>query len=76
MVEKVITGKDRAAAVSKLAQYRALKKRTSIVPFVAIIEGRTAFVPDELGYARMFLAASTFAVFAVLHELLFGVRAL
>lgn len=27
MVEKVITGKDRAAAVSKLAQYRALKKR-------------------------------------------------
>lgn len=56
--------------------YRQLKKRTSIVPFVAIIEGRTAFVPDELGYARMFLAASTFAVFAVLHELLFGARAL
>lgn len=56
--------------------YRTFKKRTSIVPFVAIIEGRTAFIPDELGYAKMFLAAATFAVFAVLHELLFGIRAL
>lgn len=56
--------------------YASIKRRTSIVPFVAIIEGRTAFIPDELGYARMFLAAATFAVFAVLHELLFAVRAL
>jgi len=56
--------------------YASLKKRTSIVPFVAIIEGRTAFIPDELGYARMFLAASVFAVLAVLHELLFAIRAL
>ncbi len=56
--------------------YASIKKRTSIIPFVAIIEGRTAFIPDELGYARMFLAASTFAVVAVLHELLFAIRAL
>ncbi len=56
--------------------YASVKKRTSIVPFVAIIEGRTAFIPDELGYARMFLAASVFAVLAVLHELLFAIRAL
>ncbi len=56
--------------------YASIKKRTSIIPFVAIIEGRTAFAPEELGYARMFLAASLFSVFTVLHEMLFVVRAL
>ena len=56
--------------------YASIKKRTSILPFVAIIEGRTAFAPEELGYARMFLAVSLWAVFTVLHELLFVVRAL
>ena len=56
--------------------YASIKKRTSILPFVAIIEGRTAFAPDELGYARMFLATSLFCVFTVLHEMLFVVRAL
>lgn len=56
--------------------YQSIMKRTSIVPFVAIIEGRTAFAPEELGYARMFLAASMFAVFTVLHELIFVARAL
>ena len=56
--------------------YASIIKRTSILPFVAIIEGRTAFAPEELGYARMFLAASLFSVFTVLHEMLFVVRAL
>ncbi|HVZ30429.1 MAG TPA: NnrU family protein [Asticcacaulis sp.] len=56
--------------------YNSIKKRTSIIPFVAIIEGRTAFVPEELGYAKMLLAASAFSVFAVLHEFLFSLRAL
>lgn len=56
--------------------YASITKRTSILPFVAIIEGRTAFAPEELGYARMFLAASLFSVFTVLHEMLFVVRAL
>ena len=56
--------------------YASIKKRTSIVPFVAIIEGRTAFAPEELGIARVFLAASMFSVFLVLHEMLFTARAL
>ena len=56
--------------------YASIKKRTSILPFVAIIEGRTAFAPEELGIARVFLAASMFSVFLVLHEMLFTARAL
>ena len=56
--------------------YASIKRRTSIVPFVAIIEGRTAFAAEELGAARMLLAASLFSVFAVLHELLFNTRVL
>lgn len=56
--------------------YASIKKRTSIIPFVAIIEGRTAFAPEELGIARVFLAASMFSVFLVLHEMLFIARAL
>ena len=56
--------------------YESVMRRTSIVPFVAIIEGRTAFAPEELGIARMFLALSMFAMFAMLHELLFIARIL
>ncbi len=56
--------------------YASIMKRTSIVPFVAIIEGRTAFAVEELGYARMFLAASMFTMFFMLHEMLFIARAL
>jgi uncharacterized membrane protein len=54
--------------------YASIMRRTSIIPFVAIIEGRTAFAPEELGIARMFLAASMFSVFAVWHEVLFIAR--
>ena len=64
----------REAALGNL--YASIKKRTSIVPFVAIIEGRTAFAPEELGIARVFLAASMFSVFLALHEMLFTARAL
>ena len=56
--------------------YISIKKRTSIIPFVAVIEGRTAFAAEELGAAKMLLAASLFSVFAVLHELLFNTRVL
>ena len=56
--------------------YASVKRRTSIIPFVAIIEGRTAFAAEELGAAKMLLAASLFSVFAVLHELLFNTRVL
>ncbi|ESQ80709.1 hypothetical protein AEAC466_21630 [Asticcacaulis sp. AC466] len=56
--------------------YASIKRRTSIVPFVAIIEGRTAFAPEELGVARMLLAVSMFSAIAALHELLFTARAI
>lgn len=56
--------------------YESIMRRTSILPFVSIIEGRTAFAPEELGIARLFLATSMFAMFAVLHELLFIAPAL
>lgn len=56
--------------------YASIMRRTSIIPFVAIIDGRTAFAPEELGIARMLLALSMFSMFAVLHEMLFIVRAL
>ncbi|MGZ3305075.1 MAG: NnrU family protein [Asticcacaulis sp.] len=56
--------------------YGSIKKRTSIIPFVAIIEGRTAFAAEEIGAAKMLLAASMFSVFAALHEMLFATRVL
>ena len=67
---------DRKRMAAMGETYASIKRRTSIIPFVAIIEGRTAFIPDELGYAKMFLASSAFALVAVLHELLFAIRAL
>jgi len=56
--------------------YASIKRRTSIVPFVAIIEGRTAFATEELGLARMLLAVSVYSVLLALHELLFAIRAI
>ncbi|MDI7774256.1 NnrU family protein [Asticcacaulis sp. EMRT-3] len=55
--------------------YASIMRRTSIVPFVAIIEGRIAFDAKELGVVRPLLAVSMFSVFLTLHELLFTVRA-
>jgi uncharacterized membrane protein len=67
---------DRKRTAVQGEAYTSIKKRTSIIPFVAVIEGRTAFAAEELGAAKMLLAASVFSVFAVLHELLFNTRVL
>ncbi len=67
---------DRKRTAALGEAYASIKKRTSIIPFVAVIEGRTAFAAEELGAAKMLLAASMFSVFAVLHELLFNTRVL
>jgi len=56
--------------------YASIKRRTSIIPFVAVIEGRTAFAPEELGAARMLLGVSMFCAITALHELIFAVRAI
>ena len=67
---------DRKRTAAMGEAYASVKRRTSIIPFVAVIEGRTAFAAEELGAAKMLLAASLFSVFAVLHELLFNTRVL
>jgi len=67
---------DRKRTAVQGETYTSIKKRTSIIPFVAVIEGRTAFAAEELGAAKMLLGASVFSVFAVLHELLFNTRVL
>ena len=54
--------------------YDDIKKRTSIIPFVAIIDGRTAFAIEEIGFARMLLAVSLYSVILVFHEILFNAR--
>ncbi|MGA9658962.1 MAG: NnrU family protein [Asticcacaulis sp.] len=56
--------------------YSAVLRQTSILPFVAIIEGRTAFAPAEIGLVRFMLSVSMFSVFMMLHEILFTVRAI
>lgn len=56
--------------------YESIKRRTSIIPFVSIIEGRTAFAPEELGVARMLMAVSLYSAVTVLHELIFTGRAI
>jgi uncharacterized membrane protein len=50
--------------------YLSIMKRTSIMPFNAIIEGRTVFLPEEFGIVKPLLALSMFA----LHEMLFAAR--
>jgi uncharacterized membrane protein len=57
-------------------KYRMIMKRTSIVPFLAIMQGRTPFEPHEVGVMRLMFAVSTFTVIVVLHEILFRLSAL
>jgi uncharacterized membrane protein len=52
--------------------YARIKRRTSILPFAAILDGRTPFNASELGLVRIMLASSLFALLVVLHELLFA----
>ena len=49
---------------------------TSIIPFMAIIQGRNALRLSELGWWRPVLAAVVFGFFLYLHEALFGVSPL
>jgi uncharacterized membrane protein len=56
--------------------YEAIKRRTSIIPFVAIFAGRTPFEPQEIGVMRLLVSVSLFALLVVLHEVLFVVPAL
>ncbi len=50
-------------------------QRTSFVPFAAILEGRQQFVPSEIGWKAVALAAALYVFLLVAHPWLFGVPA-
>jgi uncharacterized membrane protein len=63
---------------AKLAQrnptgWEPLSGATSIVPFVAIAEGRNRFVPGEIGWLTLLIAIVAWAAVLYLHPWLFGV---
>jgi uncharacterized membrane protein len=55
------------------ANWQALSAATSIVPFVAIAQGRNKFVPHEIGWLTVVIAAIAWIVLLVVHPWLFGV---
>ncbi len=67
---------DRKRLTAYPGAYETIMRRTSIVPFLAIIQGRTDFDMREIGFVRPFLALGIFCLLAVLHEFLFSVRAI
>ena len=52
--------------------WEAFVTRTSNLPFAAIVQGRQAFRPGEIGWLRLAVAIGAFALFATAHPLLFG----
>jgi uncharacterized membrane protein len=54
------------------ATWQALSAATSIVPFVAIAQGRNKFVPRELGWATLAIAVVAWLVVLLVHPWLFG----
>jgi uncharacterized membrane protein len=54
------------------ATWQALSAATSIVPFVAIAQGRNRFVPREIGWLTPLVAVVIWAVVLLLHPWLFG----
>jgi uncharacterized membrane protein len=55
------------------ALWQALSATTSIVPFVAIMQGRNRFVPREIGWWVLLIAVVAWAAVLFLHPWLFGV---
>jgi uncharacterized membrane protein len=53
--------------------WQALSATTSIVPFVAIAQGRNRFVPREIGWWVLLIAVVAWAALLHLHPFLFGV---
>jgi uncharacterized membrane protein len=53
--------------------WQALSAATSIVPFVAIAQGRNRIVPHEIGWRTPAIGAIAWIVLLVLHPWLFGV---
>jgi uncharacterized membrane protein len=55
------------------AAWGALAAYTSIVPFVAIVQGRNRFVFGEIGWVKPLIAVVVWAAILHLHQWLFGV---
>lgn len=55
------------------ARWAPFSKKTSIIPFVAIAQGRNQFVPSEIGVGRLIGGVALFVGFLVAHRWLFGV---
>jgi uncharacterized membrane protein len=52
--------------------WQALSAATSIVPFVAIAQGRNRFVPNEIGWRTPAIAVVAWILLLLLHPWLFG----
>ena len=48
------------------------RRRTSNLPFAAIVSGRQPFRPGEIGWLRFSVAAGAFTLLAIAHPFLFG----
>jgi uncharacterized membrane protein len=64
---------DTKLAARDPASWQALSAATSIVPFVAIAQGRNRFVPREIGWPTLLIGVVAWAVLLYLHPWLFGV---
>jgi uncharacterized membrane protein len=54
------------------AGWQALSALTSVMPFVAIAQGRNRFVPREIGWLTILIGVVAWAVLLSLHPWLFG----
>lgn len=64
---------DRKLARRDPANWQALSAATSILPFAAIAEGRNKFVPHEIGWLTVAIAAVAWIGLLLVHPWLFGV---
>ncbi|MGD0108406.1 MAG: NnrU family protein [Rhodopila sp.] len=55
--------------------WQALSAATSVVPFVAIAQGRNRFVPREIGWLIPGIGVAAWVVVLVVHPWIFGVSA-
>ena len=65
---------DRRKARTLGERWSRFAAATSHVPFAAILNGRSAFVPAEIGWAKPALGLAFYVVLFLLHPVLFGAR--
>lgn len=65
---------DTKRAATMGGQWREFAEQTSVIPFVAIVQGRNRFEFGELGWWRVILAIVAYAAVLHFHADLFGVK--